>query len=69
MRKIEETNSIKLRFIKSKDEKSGKEEMKELLRSRRVEDKTEMLLDEMLKFLAEMSVDRHHDYRTFMHSH
>jgi len=68
MRKIEETNSIDLRFIEAIDEKRGKEEIEELLRSERVEDKTEKLLDEMLKFLAEMPIDRHHDYKTFRHS-
>jgi hypothetical protein len=67
MSKIEETNSIDLRFIEAMDEKSGKEEIEELLRSERVEDIVEKLLDEMLKFLAEMPIDGHHDFRTFRH--
>ncbi len=68
MRKIEETNSIDLRFIEAIDEKSGKEGIEELLRIERVEEKTEKLLDEMLKFLADLPVDRHHDFTTFRHS-
>lgn len=67
MSKIEETHSVELRFIEALDEKSGKEEIEELFRNERVEDKAEKLLDEMLKFLAEMPVDGHHDYRTFRH--
>jgi hypothetical protein len=68
MRKMEETNSIDLRFIETIDEKSGKKEIEELLRSERVEDPTEKLLDEMLRFIAEIPIDKHHDYRTFRHS-
>jgi hypothetical protein len=65
MSKIEESNSIDLRFIEANDEKSGKEALMEPLRSKRVEDKAEKFLDDMLKFLAEMPIDRYHDYRAF----
>ena len=67
MSKIEETHSVDSRFNEALDEKSGKKEIEELLRSERVEDKAEKLLDEMLKFLGEMPVDKYHDYGDFRH--
>jgi hypothetical protein len=30
--------------------------------------KAEKLLDEMLKFLAKMPIDKHHDFRIFRHN-
>ena len=58
---------IDLRFIEAIDEKSGKEEIEEPPKGGRVEDGVEMLLDEMLRFLAEMPADKDHDYRTLRH--
>ena len=65
MSKIEESNSIDLRFIEANDEKSGKRALMEPLRSERVEDKAEKFLDDMLSFLAEMPINEYHDYRAF----
>ena len=42
----------------------GKEEFLELLSREGTEELT-VLLDRMLRFLAEMPVDRYHDYRIF----
>ncbi len=67
MVKMEESKSIDLRFIEALDKKIGNEEIEEPIKSGRVEDGVEILLDEMLSFLAEMSVDKNHDYRTFRH--
>ncbi len=67
MVKIEENKSLDLRFIEELNKKGGKEEIEELLTGGRVEDGVEILLDEMLRFLAEMPVDKYHDYRTFRH--
>jgi hypothetical protein len=66
MVKMEESKSIDIRFIEALDIKSGKEEIEDTLKGGR-EDGVEILLDEMLSFLAEMPVDNYHDYRTFRH--
>ncbi len=65
--KKEEHNAIDIRFIETNDKKRGKEEFLELLRSNETE-KLKVLLDRMLSFLAEMPVDRYHDYRNFRHT-
>ena len=67
MVKMEENKSIDLRFIEELDIKRGNEKIAEPLKGGRVEDGVEILLDEMLSFLAEMPVDKNHDYRTFRH--
>lgn len=66
MVKIMENKSIDLRFIEALDIKNGKEEIEKPLKGGR-EEQIEILLDEMLRFLAEMPVDKYHDYRTFRH--
>jgi len=66
--RMEEKKAVALRFIKKTDKKSRKEEIEELLKGGRIEDGVEMLLDEMLRFLAEMPVDKYHDYRDFRHT-
>ena len=53
--------------IRTIDEKRGKEEIEELLSSVREREGTEKVLDEMLKFLGEMPVDKYHDYGDFRH--
>lgn len=68
MERMEEKKAVALRFIKTIDKKSRKEEIEELLTGGRIEDGIEMLLDEMLRFLAEMPVDKYHDYRDFRHT-
>ena len=67
MRKKEERKTIDLRYNQVIDKKGGKKEIEELLKDGRVEDGVKMLLDEMLRFLAEMPADRHHDYKIFRH--
>ena len=67
MRKIEEKKAIAPRFIEAIDKKSGKEEIEELLKGGRLIDGVEGLLEEMLRFLAEMPADKYHDYRDFRH--
>lgn len=64
---MEENKSIYLRFIETFNIKKGNEEIKDTLKGGRVKDRVEILLDEMLRFLAEMPVDKYHDYRTFRH--
>ena len=66
MVKMEESKSIDVRFIEALDIKSGKEDIEDTLKGGS-EDGVEILLDEMLSFLAEMPVDNYHDYRTFRH--
>ena len=68
MRKIEETDSIDLLYIEATNEKNGKKEIEKQLRSEIVENKAEKFLNEMLKFLAEMPIDKYHDYRIFRHN-
>ena len=65
--KKEENNAPDIRFIETNDKKLGKEEFLELLGSKETE-KLKVLLDRMLSFLAEMPVDKYHDYRTFRHT-
>jgi hypothetical protein len=65
--KKEENNAIDIRFIETNDKKRGKEEFLELLRSNETE-KLKVFLDRMLSFLAEMPVDKYHDYRIFKHT-
>ncbi len=67
MRNMEERRAADLRYKYVIDKKERKEEIRELLKGGRVEDGVKMLLDDMLRFLGEMPVDRHHDYRTFRH--
>ena len=67
MRKIEEKKAIAPRFIEAICKKSGKEEIEELLKGGRLIDGVEMLLEEMLRFLAEMPADKYHYYRDFRH--
>jgi len=69
MRKIEEKKAIAPRLIATSDNKGWgrREEIERLLKDGRLEDGVEMLLEKMLRFLAEMPVDRYHDYREFRH--
>jgi len=67
MRRIEEKKAIAPRFIEAIDKKSGKEEIEGLLKGGRLIDGVEVLLEEMLRFLAEMPVDKYHDYHDFRH--
>lgn len=62
-----ERDEIVLRVIATIDDKGGREEIERLLIDGRLEDGIEMLLEKMLRFLAEMPVDRYHDYREFRH--
>ena len=63
--KKEENNAIDIRFNETNDKKRGKEEFLGLLRSNETE---KVILDRMLRFLAEMPVDKYHDYRIFRHT-
>ena len=65
--KKEENNAPDIRVIETNNKKRRKEDFLELLRSKETE-KLKVLLDRMLNFLAEMPVDRYHDYRTFRHT-
>jgi len=67
MRKIKEKKAIAPRFIEAIDKKSGREEIERLFIDGSLEDGIEILLEKMLRFLAEMPVDRYHDYRDFRH--
>ena len=67
MRELEERKEIDLRYNLATDKKSVEEEIEELLKGGRAEDGVKILLDEMLRFLAEMPVDKYHDYKTFRH--
>ena len=62
-----ERDEIVLRVIATIDDKGGKEEIERPLIDGRLEDGIEMLLEKMLRFLAEMPVDGYHDYRDFRH--
>ena len=63
-----ENDEIVLRLIAPIDDKRARaEEIERLLKDGRLEDGVEMLLEKMLRFLAEMPVDRYHDYREFRH--
>ena len=63
-----ESDEIVLRLIASIDDKRARaEEIERLLKDGRLVDGVEMLLEKMLRFLAEMPVDRYHDYREFRH--
>lgn len=67
MVEMEENRLRDLRFIEALDIERENEEIEEPLKGGRVEDRVEILLDEMLSFLAEMPVDKNHDYKTFRH--
>ncbi len=57
------SDEIVLRLIAPIDDKRARaEEIERLLKDGRLEDGVEMLLEKMLRFLAEMPVDRYHDY-------
>ena len=62
-----EDDEIVLRVIATIDKKGWREEIERLLKDGRLEDGVEMLLEKMLRFLGEMPVDRHHNYREFRH--
>jgi len=62
-----EGDEIVLRLVASIDDKGGREDIERLLNDGRLVDGIEMLLEKMLRFLAEMPVDRYHDYRDFQH--
>ena len=63
-----ERDEIELRTIASIDYKGGSKEIERLLLiDGRLEDGIELLLEKMLRFLAEMPVDGYHDYRYFRH--
>ena len=51
--------------IRTIDEKCETEEIEELLSPVSERESTEKVLDEMLKFLGEMPVDKYHDYGDF----
>ena len=62
-----EGDEIALRVITSTDDTGGRKDIERLLIDGRLVDGIEMLLEKMLRFLAEMPVDRYHDYREFRH--
>ena len=62
-----ERDETVLRVIATIGDKGGREEIESLLVDGRLEDGIGMLLEKMLRFLAEMPVDRYHDYRDFRH--
>ena len=49
------------------EEKSGTKEIEVLLNRVREREGTEKVLDEMLKYLGEMPVDKYHNYNDFRH--
>jgi len=65
--KIEEYSATDIRFSEKMIKKNVKKEFQDLIRIERATEVKE-LLDRMLRFLAEMPVDKHHDYRTFRHT-
>jgi hypothetical protein len=64
--KKEENNAIDIRFIDTNDKKRGKRNFWSY--SSKGTEEFKILLDRMLRFLAEMPVDRYHDYRIFRHT-
>jgi hypothetical protein len=62
-----ERDETGLRVVASINDNGGREEVEGLLVDGRLDDGIEMLLEKMLRFLAEMPVDRYHDYRDFRH--
>jgi hypothetical protein len=62
-----ESEQIELRLIPTINKKGWREEIERNLKNGRLEDGVEMLLEKMLRFLAEMPVDEHHDYGEFRH--
>jgi hypothetical protein len=67
MRKKEEKKALTPRISNAIDQKSRKEEIEELLKSERILEGVKMLLEEMLRFLAELPADKYHDYGDFRH--
>jgi hypothetical protein len=65
--KIKEYSAIDIRFSENMTKNNVKKEFQDLIRMERATEVKE-LLDRMLRFLAEMPVDKHHDYRTFRHT-
>ena len=62
-----EGDEIVPRVIASIDNKDGREEIERLFMDGRLVDGIKMLLERMLRFLAEMPVDGYNDYRDFRH--
>ena len=62
-----ENDELVLRLVALTGEKGGREEIERLLVNDRLEEGVEILLEKMLRFLAEMPVDKDHDYREFRH--
>jgi hypothetical protein len=65
MRKMEENNASNIQFLGVLDEGGKGDAEGPPYGGREVE--LRQVLDELLRFLGEMSVDRHHDYRVFRH--
>ena len=62
-----ERDETVLRVIATIGDKGGREDIERLIVDGRIEDGIEMLLEKMLRFLAEMPVDGYHDYGDFRH--
>ena len=62
-----DSNELVFRLIASSFENGGREEIERLFRNGKIEDGVEMLLEKMLRFLAEIPVDKYHDYGEFRH--
>ena len=62
-----ESNELMFRYITSTYETGIREEIERNLINGRFEEGVEMLLEKMLRFLAEMPVDKYHDYGEFRH--
>ena len=62
-----EENKVDLLLFDPIDSKSDEEEIKEPPKNGKATAGVEMFLEEMLRFLGEMPVDKCHDYRDFRH--
>ncbi len=62
-----EKDRVELHLIEAIDRNNDGEEIKELLENEKVKAEVEMFLEEMLRFLGEIPVNKNHDYRTFRH--
>jgi hypothetical protein len=62
-----ESDEIVLTVIAEINNTDWREEIENLLKDGRLDDGVEILLEKMLRFLAERPVDVYHDYREFRH--
>jgi hypothetical protein len=62
-----ENDEFAIQFITLTEKKSERERIEKIIKNGRLENSIEMILEKMLRFLAEMPVNNYHDYRCFRH--